>query len=1043
MLSLRQETTLLENEENGLRGPNGIAIKATTLPQRTLRAAWLGDWRAPWGLDRGRRWGDASWALAAIAQAWLLGGREGQWPRLEQEARRPMGPRVLKLPTVFEPRPDPAWVARLRHGSPGVPAGQRGAREDELLAWAWEALLEGDGTPWMAAGSVLLDRPQRLRWLAVLGAVEGGSTLQLPPFLELLPSEWCTLPPGWWETLLKGQDADGRLLPEGALDPGLPWPAIQRHGDALVMASLPRELEPHCGSPWLHELTGGAWMIAPGVRAWTRGYGASVPGLTPLVPRSLGAGDPPEVALAEVLNLRMPADPPSGWAPSLAADLQEDLHRPEPPPGSGHPTWDRLRMRWGGASAEPTLAYPAWGTLVHPCADPFHWMAQGQLANGSCDREGALRAFTLAHAHFTRLDAPGWAGRAASNAAVMALQWADLPAHARWAALRGPLPQPWRDMEEAQLAEVHLEPDAALARIRKLVEAHPTFGAGWGLLASHGADRERWDLVREGLAKADDHPYTQFLKAALTPLTEAPPPEADPETRLCWEAHRLFRGPGDPGAFWSAWQACPTQIMRLELGLQVAERVPDQRTAGFLLALQVIADRADSPRHQRRLALLWPSPPVEPDQTPTVLFQAWLIQRTTPTWIAWEEEGRLRSLGGGEAPPEGTLSRLAKAGALAPFTHGAWVWRGHPLVWEGCPVGAVLLAQPLDAVPAPPLEPLLIAPWLAQLRARRPAESVVEPGLLLTDGSEPMASLLRELERVAPSDLPVLILGPTGSGKELVAGELHQRSGRPGLLVPVNCSAFAEGLLESELFGHMKGAFTGADRDRRGAIESASGGTLFLDEVADLSPRLQSLLLRVLQEREIRRVGSDHSVKVDVRFAAATHRSLEELATAGLFRRDLLFRLQGAVLQLPSLAERRHEFPFLIPRLAIRAAQSAKKPLPALAPGLPQALARLPWLGNVRELLHGLERAILRCEDGLLKPRHFPELEAPMLRSRTWEDATHAFQRRLLLDTLRACGFRAAEAAQTLGLARPAFYATAKRLGVDLVAERARRPRDF
>ena len=231
--------------------------------------------------------------------------------------------------------------------------------------------------------------------------------------------------------------------------------------------------------------------------------------------------------------------------------------------------------------------------------------------------------------------------------------------------------------------------------------------------------------------------------------------------------------------------------------------------------------------------------------------------------------------------------------------------------------------------------------------------------------------------------------------------------------------------------------FRGVTEDHRGAIEEARGGTLFLDEVADLSPRLQSLLLRVLQEREIRRVGSDHVVKVDVRFAAATHRALDDLVATGSFRRDLLFRLQGAVVQLPPLTARRHEFPFLLPHLTARAAQLAKRPVPALAPGLPQALARLPWKGNVRELLHALERAILRCEGGTLKPRHFPELDTPALQSRTWEEATRTFQRRLLLDTLQACGFRVAEAAETLGLARPALYATAKRLGVDLVAERA------
>ena len=192
---------------------------------------------------------------------------------------------------------------------------------------------------------------------------------------------------------------------------------------------------------------------------------------------------------------------------------------------------------------------------------------------------------------------------------------------------------------------------------------------------------------------------------------------------------------------------------------------------------------------------------------------------------------------------------------------------------------------------------------------------------------------LRELDRLAPTTLPVLILGPTGSGKELAARQLHQRSGRRGDLQAVNCLAFAEGLLESELFGHVKGAFTGADRGRRGAIEAARNGSLFLDEVADLSPRLQSLLLRVIQEQEVRRVGSDRAVRVDVRFVAATHRPLEELVTAGAFRRDLLFHLKGAVLHLPALAVRRHEFPFLLPKLTARAALGLQRPAPALAPG--------------------------------------------------------------------------------------------------------------
>lgn len=1002
-----------------------------------LKAAWLGHWPAPWGLDRGRRWGDPAWALAAITQAWLLGGRDGRWPRLDQEARRPGGPQVRSLPTAFSARPDPGWVARLRHGSPSIPASQRGAREDELLAWSWEALLEGNGDPWMAAGSVLLDRPLRLRWIAPLGAVDPDGALLLPPFLEVLvPPALHQLPPDWWAFLLRSQDGEGRLLPEGALDPGLPWPSLQAYGGPLVLPSLPEALAPWRDAPWLTQLPDGGWMLDPRLRAWVRGPGASVAGLADLAPGGLAGGEVPTAALASVLEHRSPEDPPEGWQPALEADLREDLRRPELPEASGHPTWDRLRMRWGGAPAPPAPGYPDWQALAHPCADPFHWMARGRLADQACDPEGGLRAFTLAHAHFRRLGAAAWAERAAFNAAYMALRWADLPAYRRWSALRGPLPQPWRDMEEAQLAEVLLEPEAALARIRALVAAHPDFPQAWGLLAMHGLDGERWDLVEEGLAQVRDHPYARFLQAALGPLEEPPPTDADPDTRLSWEAHRLFRGLGAPEAFWAAWQDCPVQVMRLELGLQVLERRPDQRRAEALLALQAIADRADSARHQRRLANLWPPAGASPEPDPATVLDGWLQSRTTPTWVVWEEAGQVRLLGTGDAPPEGASGRLARDGALAPFPSGGWIWQGYPLRWEGCPVGGLLLAMAPATVPAPPVEPQLLAPWVARLRETRPPEPDIEAGLLLTDGSEPMATLLRELARVAASDLPVLILGPTGSGKELAVRELHRRSGRTGALVAVNCSAFAEGLLESELFGHTKGAFTGADRDRHGAIEAARGGTLFLDEVADLSPRLQSLLLRVLQEGEIRRVGTDHAVKVDVRFAAATHRPLEALAVAGAFRRDLLYRLQGAVLELPALAARRHEFPYLVPRLVVRAAEAVKRPVPALAPGLAEALGRLPWPGNVRELLHALERALLRCEGGTLRPGHLPELAAPLQPVRTWDEGTRAFQRRLLMETLQSCRFKVAEAAQALGLARPALYAIAKRLGVDLVAER-------
>lgn len=1002
-----------------------------------LRAAWLGHWKAPWGLDRGRRWGDPAWALAAIAQAWLLGGGEGRWPRLEPQARRPLGPTVGPLPTEFDSRPNPSWVALLRHGSAQVPAERRGNREDEALAWAWEALLAGDGTPWMAQGSLRLALDTRLRWVAVLGSVDKAGTLHLPPFLEdLVPGALRTLPPGWWEALLRCQDAEGRLLPEGALDPGLPWPTLQALSGPIHLPSLPDALTPYRGAPWLHESPDAGWVMEPSLRAWARGWGASSAGLAGLQPLGLALGGPPDSIAEALLQLKVPEALPQGWGPSLEADFKEALAQPEAPPPSGHPTLDRLRMRWGGDEASPARGYPTWGTAVSPCADPFHWMAQGRQFALGLEPEAALRAFTLAHAHFLRLGSPAWADRAASNAATMALEWADLPAHRRWAALRGPLPGHLQDLEAAYLSEVHAHPIETTRCFRSLVEKYPDFTSAWEALASFGADQERWDLVREALPHMTHRPQAAFLEMALGELRGPAPVEADPETRLNWEAHRLMRGEGEPGPFWRAWEACPRQLQRLELGVRVLERCPELRQVGALLNLQAIAERAASPRHQQRLAALWAAPKPNQEPTPTLLLETWLAHYPTPIWVLWEEQGRARQLGAGDPPPIGAFSRLAREGHLPPFREGKWIWQGHPLSWEGAPVGAVLLALPPEAPTDPPLAPRLLAPWVAQLRGTDSPYALAESAYLWTDGSEPMASVLRELDRVASSDLSLLILGPTGSGKELAAHEVHTRSGRGGKLVPVNCSAFAEGVLESELFGHVKGAFTGADRDRRGAIEEARGGTLFLDEVADLSPRLQSLLLRVIQEREVRRVGSDHTVKVDVRFLAATHRAINELAEGGTFRRDLLYRLQGAVLQLPPLAARRHEFPYLVPRLVARAAGQAKRPVPSLAPGLPEALAKLPWPGNVRELLHALERAILRCEGAVLKPGHFPELDSPLAQPHTWDEATRTFQRQFLLDTLKAHGYSMADAAQTLGLARPALYAITKRLGVDLVAER-------
>ena len=995
-----------------------------------LRAAWLGHWQGPWTLEKGRRFGDTAWAAAALAQAWLLGGHEGRWPRATWSGRRPEGPRP-GLVTGSGPTPAPSFVALLRHGSADAPAALPGRREDPLRIWAWEALLAGDAAPWMAAATALLDSGTRLRWIPCLAAIEDGA-LRLPPFLEqLLPAPLRgALPPGWAETLLRQQDAEGRLLPAGDPPFDLPWEQLRPHFEPLLMTELPAALKAFRGAPWLVQLEG-AWMMDPRIRAWGRGFGLSPAGLAPFRPRGLAFGDEPDENLRALLDGKPPPRVPPGWNAAVAADLSEDMERPPVPEASGEPTWDRLRMRWGGDAAALAPGYPAFGICAHPCADPFHWMAEGLRALSAQEMEGSLRAFTLAHAHFVRLGASRWGQRSAANACLPSLWWGDLPSLRAWLEVRGPQPEPWAAQWKLMLLAAEGDLDHAGRHAGRLIEAHPSFVPAWALRADMGVATNRADWVREALPHIPLEARRAFLEAWLQPVMGPCPADADPDTAYLWAVHRSARGEEDGTDHWARFEDTPNRLACLLGGLFLLERRVEQRRPDRLLALQTLADRAASEPLLARLRALWPSAPaVTPE--PEVALRAWLASLPGDAWILWGKEGLL---GKGQPAPPSLISAVRQGGAVPAVRVEGRAWWSLPLAWDGAQVGALVSSQdPATPFAAPP-SAALAAPWLARMQEAVPPPPEASEWLL-TDGSEPMATVMRELQRVAPSELSVLILGATGSGKELAARELHRRSGRTGSLVAVNCAAFAEGLLESELFGHTKGAFTGASQERKGAIETAHRGTLFLDEVADLSPRLQSLLLRVLQEREVRRVGSDHSVTVDVRFVAATHRPLEELAARGAFRHDLLFRLKGTVLSLPSLSERRHELDWLLPRLVAISAQDMRRPAPAIVPGLDRALARLPWPGNFRELRHALERGLLRCGESPLAPAHFPELDQPAFESRAWEEATRAFQRQLLLEALRRHRFRAADAAEALGLARPALYAAAKRLGLDFAAER-------
>ncbi len=1003
-----------------------------------LSAAWTGAWTPPWPLSGGRRWGDRAWALAAITQAWLLGGREGRWPEIRWGFRRPGGPCVEGAPEGYRAQPDGAWVALLRHGSPGADPHRPGPREDPVQRWVWEALLEGDGRPWMAYGAVLLDRRARALWLPWLGAVDDGGCLHLPPFLEpLVPEGLRRLPAGWWALLLGGMDASGRLLPEGTppgeLLPHLGRPAPQLQG--LVSPELPEVLRPLRGTPRIHPVEGG-WVVDPQVRAWFRGLGACPEALRAVVPEALALGDPPGSRDAVLLKGALPPGLPPAWSEVVARDLAGLPPEAEVPP-LGDPTLDRLAVRWGAPPPDPQPGYPGWDAHTHPCADPFHWMAKGFHAIRSVDSEGALRAFGWAWAHFTRLRSPFWARRAAVNASAAASLWGDLPAARRWYERGGPQDGPLRLLDEAEFKAAEGDLAGARALARRAAEGQPDNPRPRIIEATLAAEQGDRGEVERLLPLIQVPVARRFLEGYLLGFPERAEEGFPSDFVMEWQAQRVHAGLESLETVWPLIQACSNRPAALQTGLGLLEAFPGARTPARLAELQVLADRIASPLHLERLARLWPALEGAGSPGAEALVVRALRRRTSPAWI-WVgagENGRL--LGPDAPPPQGLLGRLRSAGGFDPVLLEGRVWRGLALSWQGAAVGAALVALDPEA-PSEAVDDLaLLAPWVAQLMPRE-APHRPEGGRLLTDGSEPMASLLRELERAAPTPLPVLILGPTGSGKELAAQELHRRSGRSGPLVPVNCSAFVETLMESELFGHVKGAFTGADRDRRGSIEAAEGGTLFLDEVADLSPRLQSLFLRVLQEQEVRRVGSDRAVRVDVRFVAATHKNLEALASAGLFRRDLLYRLEGATLRLPSLRERRHEFPYLVPRLLVLAAEGLGRPVPDLAPGLAQALGRLPWEGNFRELRHALDRALLRCGEGPLAPEHFPELQRPAAKARTWQEATHAFQRDFLLEALRRGRFNAAETADQLGLARPALYTTAKRLGVDLAAERQR-----
>jgi PAS domain S-box-containing protein len=236
-----------------------------------------------------------------------------------------------------------------------------------------------------------------------------------------------------------------------------------------------------------------------------------------------------------------------------------------------------------------------------------------------------------------------------------------------------------------------------------------------------------------------------------------------------------------------------------------------------------------------------------------------------------------------------------------------------------------------------------------------------------------LAEVLDILPVVAQSDATVLVEGPSGSGKGLIASAIHDLSPRhEGRFVKVSCAALPETLLESELFGYLKGAFTDARRDKPGRIAAAEGGTLFLDEIGDVSPAMQVKLLRVVQEHEYEPLGSSETIAADVRVIAATNRDLQRLIAEGTFREDLFYRLAVVRLRLPPLRERHEDIPLLVDRFVSRAAQRTGKPITGVSPAAMDVLLHHDYPGNVRELENAVEHAFVLCPGGLIKPEHLP-----------------------------------------------------------------------
>lgn len=314
---------------------------------------------------------------------------------------------------------------------------------------------------------------------------------------------------------------------------------------------------------------------------------------------------------------------------------------------------------------------------------------------------------------------------------------------------------------------------------------------------------------------------------------------------------------------------------------------------------------------------------------------------------------------------------------------------------------------------------------------------------LATEGFEGMLGtspavqeVFNSIRKVATSDVPVLILGESGTGKEMVARAIHQRSGRKdGPFIAINCGAIPENLLESELFGHERGAFTGAHAQRKGRIEHADGGTLFLDEVGELPLALQVKLLRFVQEQSIERIGGRSTIQINTRVVAATNVDLKKAMTEGRFREDLFYRLAVVVVKLPPLRDRITDVPLLAKAFLQKCGAQQNRPNLEFSPKALNALRQHTWPGNVRELENRVKRAVIMAEGRQVAPADL-ELEEHSAAGKvlTLKQAREAAEREVISSAMERSGGKISRAAEDLGISRPTLYELLEKLGITRIA---------